>query len=82
MSQNSIKTYVQVVLNHFFYNNGPIDLVWAFFKAKMMGHTFCLHAGLCIIFWVHLEWPKCPKTAKETLFSGYFGPFLLQEWAY
>jgi hypothetical protein len=45
-------------------------LIWlgAFFQTKTLGHTFCLRAGLCVPFWVHLGLPKCPKTAFFRLF--------------
>jgi hypothetical protein len=39
-------------------------LIWlgAYFQAYTLGHTFYLLSGLCVLFWVHLGMPKCPKT--------------------
>jgi hypothetical protein len=54
MPQNSIKKdYFLVVLDHFSYKNGLIDLVRAFFQAKTSGLTSCPFAGLCLPFWIH-----------------------------
>jgi hypothetical protein len=60
-------------------------LIWlgAHFQAKTLGHTSRLLAGLCVPFLGPSGGAQMPsKDHKNKLFSGCFGPLLLQEWAY
>jgi len=69
MPQNSSKKDIF----WYFWTISPTRMgisIWlgAFFQTKTLGHTFCLRAGLCVPFWVHLGLHKCPKTAFFRLF--------------
>jgi hypothetical protein len=76
------KNLFLVVLDHFLYKNGPIDLVRTFFQAKTLGHTSRPLAGLCLPLWIHWGGAQMPQNSIKNTISGCFGPFLLQEWAY
>jgi hypothetical protein len=62
MPQNSMKTYFLVVLDHFSYKNGPIDLVRDLMSSLDTGTYIPPTSGSVCTFWVHLGVPKCPKT--------------------
>jgi hypothetical protein len=66
MPQNSIKKdYLLVVLDHFSYKNGPIDLVWAFFQAKTSQTLHSVHLQVFVYRFGSIGGgvPRCPKTA-------------------
>jgi hypothetical protein len=44
-------------------------LIWLgpYFQVKTLGHTFRPVTGLCVLFWVHLGVPKCPKQHRKTI---------------
>jgi hypothetical protein len=62
------KNYFLVVLDHFSYKNGPIDLVRGFFSSLDIGPYIPPTCGLFKPFWVHMGVPKCPKTASKNYF--------------
>jgi hypothetical protein len=47
---------------------GLMILLGAYFLAYTLGHTSHPLAGLCVLFWVHLEVPKYRKAAKKNYF--------------
>jgi hypothetical protein len=70
MPQNSIKNYFLVVLDYLSYKNGPIDLVRGLFSP---------YFGTFVNLFGSIR--GCPNAPKqhEKLFSGCFGPLILQE---
>jgi hypothetical protein len=62
------KNYFLVVLDHFSYKNGPIDLVRGFFSSLDIGPYIPRTCGLFVPFWVQMGVPKCPKTALKNYF--------------
>jgi hypothetical protein len=65
------KNYFLVHLNHIFYKNEPIDLVRGLFSSRPLGafeYLFGPFGGA-----------QRPQNSIKKLFSGCFGPFLLQE---
>jgi hypothetical protein len=63
MPQKCIKSYFLVVLDYFFYENGPIDLIKGLFSSFDIGTHILPTCEPCVPFWVQLAVPKYPKTA-------------------
>jgi hypothetical protein len=63
------KNYFLVVLDHFSYKNGHIDLVGGFFRAKVLGHTSPSTCWPLFTFFGPMGGVYMPQTSiKKTIF--------------
>jgi hypothetical protein len=77
------KYYFLVVLEHFSYKNGPIDVVRGLFSSSDIKPCIPPTCGPLGTLLGPLGDAQMPQySIKKKLFYGCFGPFLLQEWAY
>jgi hypothetical protein len=76
------KNYFLVVLDHFSYKNGPLDLVRGLFSSLDIGTCMPRTCRPLCTYLGQLRHAQMPQNSMKKTFSGCFGLFLLPESAY